>query len=307
MLTTVVIQAPGVMTRHPWLAAAVLFAALWILVRLALASIDRPSDSEMPALRLSVVIPVYNEDPRLFAQVLAALAAQDRSPDRVWIVDDASASDECFELARAWAGAGTTCFAVEVRRRTRNEGKRHAQAVAFRDDVDADVFVTLDSDTVLESNALGECLRPFANPDVHGVAALILGYNWRRNALTRIVGLEFVSTFLVGRAAMSKLGSASSRAAPWPRTAQECAATTSPPTSGRRSSASRCARATTGASPSSPCSEAGWCSRRRRSLGRRCPRRWASWRGNEPAGSSRSTAARSGVSPISRVGASRSG
>jgi hyaluronan synthase len=72
--------------------------------------------------------------------------------------------------------------------------------------VEADVFVTLDSDTVLEHDAIAECLRPFGDPDVHGVAALILGYNWRHNALTRLIDLEFVSSFLVGRAAMSRLG-----------------------------------------------------------------------------------------------------
>ena len=90
-------------------------------------------------------------------------------------------------------------------RRQANSGKRHAQAMTFRDD-DADIYVTLDSDTVLDNHAIEEGLKPFARRGVTWVAGLYLGLNAQRNLVTRIAELVCVSWQLQGRSASSRMG-----------------------------------------------------------------------------------------------------
>jgi hyaluronan synthase len=64
-----------------------------------------------------------------------------------------------------------------------NGRKRHAQLVTFRQD-DGDIFVTVDSDSVLGADAIEQGLLPFADPEVTSVAAVVLAMNaWANSSL----------------------------------------------------------------------------------------------------------------------------
>lgn len=158
-------------------------------------------------LFVSLVIPVYNEDPGLLRRGLQTVSGQTRPPDRVWIIDDGSSSPECSEIARKWAEEqGGRATDVRLVKKRHNEGKRSALVHAFENDDDADVFFTMDSDTLLDRDAVEEGLRPFSDPEVQGVAGLLYGHNRNHSVLTRLVEFEFASGFLVNRAAMSRFG-----------------------------------------------------------------------------------------------------
>lgn len=179
---------------------------LWVSVMLVLATLYRPCRRPVPeGLSVGVVIPVYNEDPASFAAALSALGQQSRLPDVVWVVDDGSEDFACHKLARLWESMGEGLNAIAWRKKD-NGGKRSAQLIAFRGDPTIDIWVTVDSDAVLDPHAIEEILRPFSNPKVMGVAGAIRGLNWKRNWLTRIVDVEFTDGFLVGRNALSTLG-----------------------------------------------------------------------------------------------------
>ncbi len=139
--------------------------------------------ARLDRLRVTVSIPVFNEDPEILDRALYALFAQTRLPERVQVVDDGSSIDY-GEVQRWWTAhhpPGIDFGWV----RQRNAGKKRAQARTFNGDP-ADVFVTLDSDTVLEERALDEGLKPFADPRVQSVAGLELAWNVGRNLLTRV-------------------------------------------------------------------------------------------------------------------------
>lgn len=134
-------------------------------------------------LRVTVCIPVYNEDPVILDRVLFSLMSQTRLPNRVEVVDDGSKIDYA-ELVEWW---GRQCpSGVEFAWiRQENAGKKFAHARTFSSDL-ADVFVTLDSDTALELRALEEGLKPFVDERVQSVAGLELAWNYNWNLLTRL-------------------------------------------------------------------------------------------------------------------------
>lgn len=180
-----------------WLAC---FALLWWV---PLAWFERPmratggQAAELDRLSVTVQIPVYNEDPRVLEMCLRSVLEQSRRVDRVRVVDDGSADPDTGEavdyadirdrfLERA-AAAG-----VEATwDRTPNRGKRYAQMHVLAQD-DADVFVTLDSDSVMDRHAVREGLAPFADPKVQSVAGHVIVLNRSTNLLTRMTGLLYL-------------------------------------------------------------------------------------------------------------------
>lgn len=194
---------------HPFDIGIIVMSA-WMAGHLILAARSRPwvttlaQEEWLSDQRTTVVIAHYNEDPLLLAKCLESLSLQTRLPDAVWVIDDGSNSSEAHDAARQWAERQS--FETYVERLEVNVGKRHAQRRPFGDDP-ADIIVTVDSDSVLDPDALAEGLKPFADPAIHAVSGSIVGLNWRRNLLTRVLDIEFVNSFVVGRAAMNRFRS----------------------------------------------------------------------------------------------------
>ncbi len=183
------------------------FAVIGLFAKILLASTTKPAtdvDNVTVDLSLGLALPFYNEDPKYFSMCLESISAQTRLPDVVWLIDDCSTSNECYAVAAKWAEDQP--FEVQLRQLRKNVGKRHGQAVAYAEQ-EVDVWMTCDSDTVLDVKAIEEGMKPLADPEVHGVAGLTMGYNWNKNLLTRLIDLEFVNSFLIGRSALSRFGS----------------------------------------------------------------------------------------------------
>jgi hyaluronan synthase len=150
-------------------------------------------------MRVTVAVPVYNEDPGLLDRCLWALMNQSRPPQLVWVVDDGSRTDYTV-IQRHWEG--TWPQGTEVRwTRQRNQGKRCAHALVFEADHDADIFITVDSDTTLEYHAIEEGLKPFQSRGVMSVAGIEMGFNANTNFLTRLqCSLQLFAQAVIGAA-----------------------------------------------------------------------------------------------------------
>jgi hyaluronan synthase len=175
----------------PWaLLAAAAPTAGFRALSWGLSWLDKPvtvspaAQARLSRLHVTVAVPCYNEDPPLLDRCLYALANQTRPPQMVWVVDDGSSEDYTAlrsYWARRWPGG------TEVRwSRQANQGKRRAHAVVFAGVPEADIFVTVDSDTTLALNAIEEGLKPFACRRVMSVAGIEHGYNASVNFLTRL-------------------------------------------------------------------------------------------------------------------------
>lgn len=177
---------------------------LAVKLGLSLAPSRRYPAAPPASVRTAVVVPFYNEDPDLLARTLASVDDQTHLPDWVVIVDDGSSSDAAALVAEQWTAtrAGTRLI-----RMPGNVGKREAMAAAFRAlDGQVDVWVCVDSDTVLDPHAVREGLRPFHDPKVMAATGTVVASNPRANLLTRLIDVRYANAFLYERAAYSRLG-----------------------------------------------------------------------------------------------------
>lgn len=188
-----------------WTLAFVFSAAQWLLSWADKPHTVTPAEqARLDRLKVVVNVPVYNEGAELLDRCLYAIVTQDRPPARVDVIDDGSTVDYS-ELASHWRGMWPR--GVEVRWvRQRNGGKKHAQAATFVTAPDADIFVTIDSDTALEHRAIGEGLKPFADRSVQSVAGIELAFNSRVNWLTRTVSARALFFQIVACGAQSVCG-----------------------------------------------------------------------------------------------------
>lgn len=197
------------------------FALMWafvfgaLLLHLYGAWTNRPASSHawqrklhLTPLKLCVVIPAYNEDPAALTLSIRSLFEQTRLPDIIHIIDDGSTDPQSLELPRHELARYGRLFPSTrvVWTRTSNAGKRHAQAVAFQEHLyTADVFITMDSDTVLDSKCIDEALQPLISPTIMSVAAMTLTYNVN-HPLVRLADAWVLAFQFVTRAALSRVG-----------------------------------------------------------------------------------------------------
>jgi hyaluronan synthase len=194
--------------REPfaWAYDVVFVLLAWQMIA---ACLERPIRGRRGTGRMmtAVVLPVFNEDPDLLARCLDSLLSQSRLPDLVLVTDDGSAVDYSRVRAEFEAAAMAAGVAASWERFSVNRGKRDAQAAAFRGAPQADVYITVDSDTILDYRAIAEGMKPFADPRVQSVAGLLLVANHHRSLFTRATELWYVTSQLADRSAQSTFGS----------------------------------------------------------------------------------------------------
>jgi cellulose synthase/poly-beta-1,6-N-acetylglucosamine synthase-like glycosyltransferase len=147
--------------------------------------------------RVLAIVPVYNEEPELVHAVVRSILRQTILPDVVHVVDDGSAQPlETFDDP------------LVTWHRIENSGKRHAQAVVLRQyqAEEFDFVLTVDSDSVLDDDALEHLLRSMRDDRVQAATGMILVRNWKTNFLSRLTDINVVTSCLLFRMARSWLG-----------------------------------------------------------------------------------------------------
>ena len=191
------------------LLGAALFVVLATKLLIARRVREQPFESspDVGSLRVTIVMPMHNEDPEFAVAAVMSMLGQSRPPDHIHVIDDGSTDGGAAADAVAAAlrrNADPTAWTLT--RLRENHGKRAALAVGFRFDTTADIFLCVDSDTVLDPRAIEAGLSPFADERTTGVAGFVSAHNWSRNVLTRLIDLRYVSAFLAERAAYSFFG-----------------------------------------------------------------------------------------------------
>lgn len=169
---------------------------------------------QLDELHVSILVPVYNEDPGYLRLGLESFLRQTRRPDSVHIVDDGSTSSDYAEVRAWWEQAARQAGVAGTWQRVPNGGKRHAQAHGVGVSPDADIYITCDSDSCFAPNAVAEIIAPFARPRVQSVAGIVIATNNRANLLARITDLWFTTSQLVDRSGQSAVGAVTVNSGP---------------------------------------------------------------------------------------------
>lgn len=179
-----------------------LAGALLLVVRTSLWFCYRPPRLATPqdALPMTVVIPAYNEG-AMVAKAIDSVAAAFYDPEKLEIiaVDDGSTDDTWEHMQHAVARHGGRVRAIRL---ARNGGKREALAAGFRLGT-GEIFVTVDSDSVVDPNALLALAGPFASERIGVVAGRVLVYNRHEGLIPRMLHVRFALSFDFLRACQS--------------------------------------------------------------------------------------------------------
>ena len=118
-------------------------------------------------------------------------------------VDDGSKDDTWYWINRANAELGGI---LTVYQQPKNRGKRHALHRGFTTG-SGEVFITIDSDSVVEKDTVRNLVSPFAVDEKCGaVAGNVKVLNKQQGMIPRMLNVSFVFSFEFIRAAQSSLG-----------------------------------------------------------------------------------------------------
>src|SRR5690554_4984247 len=181
-----------------------LFFLLYILnLYVKYKPIESVSDQELPTV--TVIVPAYNEG-KLVWQTLSSLADSDYPAEKVQIisVDDGSKDDTWYWMKKAKEQLGER---LSIYQQPKNKGKRHALHLGF-ELAKGEVFVTVDSDSIVGKDTLRNLVSPFVvNPDCGAVAGNVRVLNNKEAAIPRMLNVSFLFSFEFIRSAQSVLGS----------------------------------------------------------------------------------------------------
>jgi len=166
-------------------------------------SVKSVSDEELPTI--TVIVPAYNEG-ELVYKTLLSLANSNYPSEKLQIisVDDGSKDDTWSWMRKAKIELKER---LSIYQQPKNKGKRHALYLGF-ELAKGDVFVTVDSDSIVKNDTLRNLVSPFiVNPKCGAVAGNVRVLNNKNAVIPRMLNVSFVFSFEFIRSAQSVLGS----------------------------------------------------------------------------------------------------
>lgn len=161
------------------------------------------SDDFLPTC--TVIVPAYNEG-KLVYETLLSLSESDYPQNKLQIlsIDDGSKDDTWQWMLKAKDKLGDR---LTIYQQPKNRGKRHALYRGFKQGT-GDVFVTVDSDSIVKEDTLRNLVSPFVvNKECGAVAGNVRVLNKEKGLIPKMLNVSFVFSFEFVRSAQSAIGS----------------------------------------------------------------------------------------------------
>ena len=166
--------------------------------------VEGVQDNELPTT--TVIVPAYNEGKQVWS-TLMSLAESDYPEEKLQLlaIDDGSKDDTWYWMQEAKKVLGSR---LAIYQQPVNKGKRHALYRGFNIG-NGEIFVTVDSDSVVAKDTLRNLVSPFVvNEKCGAVAGNIRVLNNEKKALLpKMLDVSFVLSFEFVRSAESTLES----------------------------------------------------------------------------------------------------
>ncbi len=166
-------------------------------------SIKSVSDEELPTC--TVIVPAYNEGKQVY-DTLMSLAGSDFPEGKLQLlaIDDGSKDNTWYWMKEAKLVLGDR---LAIYQQPQNKGKRHALYRGFNMGT-GEIFVTVDSDSIVKADTLRNLVSPFVVNDKCGaVAGNIRVLNKKKALLPKMLDVSFTLSFEFVRSAESCLNS----------------------------------------------------------------------------------------------------
>lgn len=161
------------------------------------------SDNMLPTC--TVIVPAYNEG-KLVWQTLRSVANSNYPAEKLQLIaiDDGSQDDTWEWMQKAKRELGDR---LSIYQQPENKGKRHALYRGFQL-ATGEVFVTVDSDSIVKEDTLRNMTSPFVvNKDCGAVAGNVRVLNNEKALIPKMLNVSFAFSFEFVRSAQSMLGS----------------------------------------------------------------------------------------------------
>lgn len=188
----------------------IIFSSLHVLFLIYLFSLyikykqtPTAADEDLPTC--TVIVPAYNEG-KLVYETLLSLAGSNYPMDKLEIlaVDDGSKDDTWLWIQKAKEVLGNR---LQIFQQPKNMGKRHALYRGFTEGT-GEIFVTVDSDCIVDDNTLRNLLSPFHFDKKCGaVAGNVHVLNKTEGIIPKMLNISFTFSFEFVRSAQSTVGS----------------------------------------------------------------------------------------------------
>jgi len=189
-----------VVLEDPFFATYGLIVCTYLVSRFVISLFYRAPENAGHLPRVAIVMPGFNEEEAIRAS-LESLLALDYPADLLEIVavNDGSTDGTLGEMQAVAAGAGGRVQVIDL---GTNQGKRAAMAAGIRA-TSAEVIAFVDSDSVLEPDALGHLVQPFAQDKVGAVCGHADVLNVSESWLTKMQAVRYFVAFRIVKAAES--------------------------------------------------------------------------------------------------------
>ncbi len=184
------------------LASQIAFLLYIFYLYLRYKAVPSVSDDLLPTC--TIIVPAYNEG-KLVLETLRSLAASNYPQDKIQLIsiDDGSKDDTWEWMQRAKRELGDR---VAIYQQPKNMGKRHALYRGFKLG-QGDVFITVDSDSIVKEDTLRNLVSPFVTNEKCGaVGGNVRVLNNKKALIPRMLNVSFVFSFEFIRSAQSVLG-----------------------------------------------------------------------------------------------------
>ncbi len=178
----------------------------FIVSRFALSVLYRPSEDHGLEPRVAIVMPAFNEEAAI-ADSLISLLQLDYPAEKLEIVAVNDGSTDAT-LTRMTDVAEIAGGRIEVIDLGRNRGKRAAMAAGIRA-TDAEIIAFVDSDSVLEPDAMTKLVQGFHDEHVGAICGHADVLNVKDTWLTKMQAVRYFVAFKVCKAAESVFGAVS--------------------------------------------------------------------------------------------------
>jgi hyaluronan synthase len=182
-----------------------LLLLLFQVVRTVLWGLYKPyalPPAELP--KVTVIIPAYNEG-AMVEKAIYAVTGSDYPSDKLEIIciDDGSKDDTWTYISRAQRRFPQLIKAIQF---PKNRGKKAGLYAGFTQG-GGDIFVTIDSDSVIQKDTLRQAVAPMLHdPKIGAVAGNVKVYNRHQSLLGKMLAVRFVLSFDFLRASQSWYG-----------------------------------------------------------------------------------------------------